>query len=162
MIRPRALVVSAMVLPLVGCSSGDHDAGVGPTFAKRAVAVCREAREMKDAEGPFPYPDFNPTNPDVSKFPGVADALEETDATFTTWLDGMRALGEPPSGRDAWADLLDGIATHVRVNRDQIDAAREGDAERFAADYDEGVATQANVLDAATAAGVSECAEVDR
>ena len=43
-----------------------------------------------------------------------------------------------------------------------IDAAREGDTERFATDYDEGVATQEALLDAATDAGVPECAKVDR
>jgi len=43
-----------------------------------------------------------------------------------------------------------------------IDAAREGDTERFATDYDEGVATQEGLLDAATDAGVPECAKVDR
>jgi hypothetical protein len=86
----------------------------------------------------------------------------KTDVSFTTWLEDMRALGEPPSGNDAWAALVDAIEAHVRINRDQIDAAREGDTERFAADYDEGVTTHEAVLDAATDAGVSECAEVDR
>jgi hypothetical protein len=42
--------------------------------------------------------------------------------TFTTWLEDMRALGEPPSGSEAWAAMLD----------------------------------------AATDAGVPECAKVDR
>jgi hypothetical protein len=164
MITSRAAVAGATVLTFVACSSGGGNAApaVGSAFARRAVAVCREIKELKDAEGPFPYPNFNPTQPDASKFPEVADALEKTDATFTAWLADMRALGQPPSGRDAWSELLAAIATHVRINRDQIAAAREGDSERFASDYEEGVETQAKLLDAATEAGVPECAEVDR
>ena len=58
--------------------------------------------------------------------------------------------------------MSDPIEAHVRINRDQIDAAREDDTERFAADYDEGAATQEALLDAATDAGLPQCAEVDR
>ena len=117
---------------------------------------------LKDAEGPFPDPGFNPTDPDAARFPSVAHFLMKTDATFTTWLEEMRALGQPPSGRDAWSALVDAVAAHVRINRDQIDAARSGDRERSADDYDEGVATQEALLEAANDAGVPECAKVDR
>jgi hypothetical protein len=67
-----------------------------------------------------------------------------------------------PRGTRRGPLLLDAIQAHVRINRDQIDAARKGDTERFAADYDEGVATQEALFDAATDAGVPECAKVDR
>lgn len=158
----RRIVAITALLTFVSCSNGGDSPAVGAAFARRAVAVCNDAKALKDAEGPFPYPDFNPTDPDPAKFPGVADALMKTDVTFTTWLEDMRALGEPPSGNEAWVALLDAIEAHGRINRDQIDAAREGDTERFAADYDEGVATQEALLDAATDAGVPECAKVDR
>ena len=157
----RSVAIMAL-LTFVACSNGSDGPAVGAAFARRAVAACNDTKALKDAEGPFPYPDFNPTDPDPAKFPGVADALMQTDVTFTTWLEDMRALGEPPSGNEAWAALLDAIEAHVRINRDQIDAARDGDTERFAADYDEGVATQEALLDAATDAGVPECAKVDR
>jgi hypothetical protein len=68
--------------------------------------VCKAATAQKKAQGPFPYPDFNPTRPDWSKYSGVA-------AGFTT-------------------------------------------------DYYEGGKTQDKLLQAANAAGVSGCAEVDR
>ena len=158
----RRIVAITALLTFVACSNGSDSPDVGTAFATRAVVACNHAKALKDAEGPFPYPDFNPTDPDPAKFPGVADALVKTDMTFTTWLVDMRALGEPLSGNEAWAALLDAIEAHVRINRDQIDAAREGDTERFAADYDEGVATQEALLDAATDAGVPECAKVDR
>jgi hypothetical protein len=157
----RIVAITAL-FTLVACSNASDGPAVGTAFAERAVAACNVAKALKDAQGSFPYPDFNPTDPDPTKFPGVADALMKTDVTFTTWLEDMRALGEPPSGNEAWAALLDAIEAHVRINRDQIDAAQEGDTERFAADYEEGVATQEAVLDAATDAGVPECTKVDR
>ena len=98
----RRIVAIAALLSFVACSSGSDRPAVGAAFARRAVAACNHARALKDAEGPFPYPDFNPTDPDPTKFPGVADALMKTDVTFTTWLEEMRALGEPPSGNEAW------------------------------------------------------------
>ena len=158
----RRIIAITALLSFVACWNGSDGPAVGTAFARRAVSACNDAKALKDAQGPFPYPDFNPTDPDPTKFPGVADALMKTDVTFTTWLEEMRALDEPPSGNEAWAALLDAIEAHVRINRDQIDAAREGDTARFAADYDEGVATQEALLDAATDAGVPECAKVDR
>ena len=158
----RRFVAIAMLLAFVGCSGSSDQPAVGKAFAARAVATCKRAKALKDAEGSFPFPDFNPTDPDESKFPDVADFLMKTDATFSTWLEEMRALGEPPSGGEPWGRLLAAVAAHVRINRDQIDAALKDDPERFAADYDEGVATQEALLDAATDAGVPECAKVDR
>ena len=62
------------MLTFVACSNGSDSPDVGTVFARRAVAACNHARALKGAEGPFPYPDFDPTDPDPAKFPGVADA----------------------------------------------------------------------------------------
>jgi hypothetical protein len=94
----RRIIAITALLSFVACSNGSDGPAVGAAFARRAVAACNDAKGLKDAQGPFPYPDFNPTDPDPTMFPGVADALMKTDVTFTTWLEEMRALGEPPSG----------------------------------------------------------------
>lgn len=135
--------------------------GVGEAFAMRAVAVCQAAVDRKKAQGPFPYPDFNPTDPDESKLPEVERFLEMTVDTFSTWEREMRALGQPPSGQEAWSELLDAIATHVRLDVEQQAAAERGDTETFTRDYDEGVDTVAKLESATEAAGVPECAAVD-
>jgi hypothetical protein len=126
------------------------------------VVVCKAARAQKTAEGPFPYPDFNPTKPDLSKFPGVAQYLVKTLNTYRTWLGQMQALGEPPSGKSPWDDLLRAIASHVRLNVEQLAAAQSGDSKTFTNDYYEGAKTQDALLRAANDAGVPECAAVDR
>jgi len=151
---------------IAGCGGGssnvDHPAGVGQAFGRQAVAVCREALALKRAEGPFPFPDFNPTQPDPEKLPQVATFLEKTALTFATWERRMKALGEPPRGRGAWNDLRAAIETHVQLTRDQVQAARRGDIGTFADDYARGVQTQGELLAAAKAAGVPACAAVDR
>lgn len=149
---------------MADCSSGPGASAVGvPTdFATKALAVCQHAHDLKLAQGPFPLPAFNPTKPDPSLLPEVRAFLKLTDATFTTWLTEMRALGSPATGQGAWLALLTAIEHHVSLNADQIDAAELVDTATFAKDYAAGLATQADLLRAATAAGVPDCAKVDR
>jgi hypothetical protein len=125
------------------------------------VAVFQAALARNKAQGPFPYPDFNPTQPDASKLPDIARYLAETVAAYGRWLDQMRALGQPPSGQDAWNDLLAAIERHVQLDIEQQAAAEHGDTETFTRDYQEGGDTQA-VFRAAEAAGIPECEGVDR
>jgi hypothetical protein len=157
--------IPALVILLIAVACGGSSAtsdSVEDGFARRATAVCVSALADKHAEGTFPYPDFNPTRPDPTKLAGVATFLEKTATTFTSWHERMVALGEPKHGGEAWHHLLAAINTHVRLTRDQIAAARSGDTQQFADDYQEGVDTQARLLDAAQAAGVPQCADVDR
>ena len=151
-----------LVVLTAGCIVGTSEPGVGQAFANKAVVVCKAARAQKTAEGPFPYPNFNPTKPDKSEFPGVAQYLMKTLNTYRTWLGQMQALGEPPSGKSYWDDLLRAIASHVELNVDQIAAAQAGDSQTFSNDYYKGAKTQDALLHAANDAGVPACAAVDR
>lgn len=145
-----------------GSSACGSQPSIGATFASRAVAVCHAAYAQKKAVA-FPYPTFNPTQPDTSTFPTIAryEALHTVPA-YKAWLADMQALGPPPTGRAAWADLLAAIASHVRSASEQQAAAQRGDAQTFIKDYYEGAQTQRDLLSAADAAGVPECAAVDR
>jgi hypothetical protein len=163
----RILVASVLALLLLAACGGGSTAdtqtpAVGEAFANKAVAVCQAALARNEAQGPFPYPDFNPTQPDASKLPDIARYLAETVAAYGTWLDEMRALGQPPSGQAAWDDLVTAIERHVQLDIEQQAAAKSGDTETFTKDYHEGSDTQAELLRAADAAGVPECADVDR
>jgi len=159
----RSTVLAAFLLVTAcGGGPGASPEGVPADFAAQALAVCQHAKDLKTAEGPFPLPEFNPTRPDVTKFPEVAAFLQETAATWDTWLAELKALGEPTAGQAAWDGLVAGVQSHRDLNADQIAAAGRGDAAAFASDYEAGLKTQAAVLKAATAAGVAACAEVDR
>ena len=160
-----ALIVVLLAMGGAACgggSSNGSDAAVPAAFQSKALAVCKAAAAKKNAQGPFPYPDFNPTRPDWSKYPGVAAALVKTPVIFRTWQRNMQALGEPSTGRAAWDDLLAAIGSHVRIAAEQQAAAARRDSDTFTKDYHEGSKTQDKVQQAATAAGVPGCAEVDR
>jgi hypothetical protein len=159
-IHPVRLLAIAVALGIAGC--GSSTPAVGQAFATSATAACAHALALKQAEGPFPVASFNPTKPDPAKLAEVAVFLHLTDATFTTWVSELEALGMPPSGQAPWADLVAAAIVHRDNNRDQIAAAERGDTATFAADYHLGVATQAKFLAAANAAGVPDCAKVDR
>ena len=160
-----ALIVALLAVGAAACgggSSSGSDAAVPAAFQSKALAVCKAAASQKDAQGPFPYPDFNPTRPDWSKYPNVAAALVKTPVIFRTWQRNMQALGEPSTGRAAWDDLLAAIGSHVRIATEQQAAAARQDSDTFTKDYEEGTKTQGKLLKAATAAGVPDCSAVDR
>ena len=160
-----ALIVALLAVGGSACGGGSSnvsEAALPVAFQSKALAVCKAAAAEKKAQGPFPYPDFNPTRPDWSKYPNVAAALVKTPVIFRTWLRNMQALGEPSTGQAAWNDLLTAIESHVRIAAEQEAAAARRDSDTFTKDYEEGRQTQDKVLKAATAAGVPDCAAADR
>src|SRR2546423_8196100 len=83
-----------------GSAYGSHPA-VPSAFGSKASAACKKAVAQKNAEGAFPYPEFNPTRPDWSRFPGVARALTNPPIRYRAWQRDMQALGEPSTARPA-------------------------------------------------------------
>ena len=161
-------LASTVVLVTFGGGCGDGGSKYGSTsqvpasFRERAVDVCNRALAKKKAEATFPYPDFNPTRPDWARYPGVARALAKTPGVFRSWLEDVESLGEPATGRAAWDDLVAAIRDHVRIAAEQYLAAIRHDTATFTKDYEEGSDVQDKLLEAATGAGVPECAAVDR
>src|SRR5215212_9782266 len=94
----RSIPLLILVAALGACGGSHHPAAeaVGVGFARHATAVCALALADKRAQGPFPYPDFNPTSPDPAKLTNVADFLEKTATTFESWQRRMLELGQPP------------------------------------------------------------------
>lgn len=149
------------ISPLTACSQAPP--AVGEAFAARATAVCDQALESKRAWSKFPVSGFDPAHPNKSALPEVAVWLEEQVApTFEAWLDGLRALGVPPTGGDAWSDVLTAVARIVRGNADEITAAKAGDPKRFVAARDGLIETQTQLERATAAAGVPNCADVHK
>jgi hypothetical protein len=141
-----------------GATSGSASPAIGATFAKDVDAVCDAALEQKEAQGEFPFSDFNPTQPDLSKLPAISQFEATTVTIFETWQHRMLALGRPPAGEAAWADLLKALNSHVEIIVEQQAAAARGDAQTFTKDYYEGNDAQDDMMRAAAAAGVPDCA----
>ncbi len=160
----RLVLTVATISLVAGCgsdSASEDSTGVGEEFGRQALEVCQTALEAKRGWQPFPVPDFDPTEPDPSKFPEVSSWLvEEVTPTFVAWADGLNGLGSPPSGQEAWDEVVNAVEKIVQLNADQVAAAKGGDAIAFAAATGSLRATQHELVAATEAAGVSECADV--
>jgi hypothetical protein len=159
--------ISVLILTIAcaGCGHAEADSAGEPvpsTFAADAVTVCAAAADQMDEQGPFPYPSFNPTDPDWDRYPGVADYLAQTPPLFKAWEHQMRALGQPSTGVRAWNHLLDAIHAHVALSEEQHRSAVDHDSTTFTRDFQAGRTTQDALKQAADAAGVPSCADPDR
>jgi hypothetical protein len=157
--RWRTRHILLVLLILVSAACGSHAAVLGKAFQRRAVAVCQRALAQKKAQGPFPYPDFNPTKPDLSKLPAIAQFEGQTVTIYQNWQREMLALGQPPTGQAEWADVLKALDSHVRIITEQQAAAQNGDGKTFTKDYYDGNKTQDDMQRASDDAGVSVCAD---
>ena len=149
------------LLLLAGCggNSNKQAAGVGNVFAGKALAVCEVALESKHGWQPFPVADFDPSNPDVSRFPEVSTWLAEQVApTFDTWLNEL--LGTPPAAAEAWNATLAAVKKIDQLNAVQIAAANKRDADAFVAADVALEAIQPSLVDAYEKACVADCADV--
>lgn len=151
------------LLLLAGCGgkSDKRTTGVGDEFTSKALAVCEAALEDKHGWQPFPVADFDPSDPDPSKFPEVSTWLaDEVAPTFHMWLSGLQALGTPPSAQEEWNAMLAAIRTIDQLNSDQITAADKRDAGAFAAATSALRSIQDELVSASEKAGVVDCADV--
>ncbi len=125
--------------------------------------MCEEALASKQKWSAFPAANFDPTQPDSSAFPEVGAWLEnEVAPTFEAWLEDLKALGAPPTGRLSWSEVLVAVGTIVELNDDQIAAAKADDSEAFVAATDGLGAVQPELERATAAAGVASCADVHK
>jgi hypothetical protein len=159
--RVVVLVVGVVVAACGASGATPNPTILGSDFSARALAVCGDMVAMKQSQGAFPFPDFNPTKPDPAVLAQLPPILEKTATRYASWSVAMKALGQPAGGQAAWTSLIAAIDRHGDLNHDQIDAAAKGDAARFADDYARGVETTAALLKAATDAGIPDCAKVD-
>src|SRR5438445_6751110 len=79
---------------------------LGEAFRSKVISVCQHALAAKKSQGAFPFPNFNPTQPDPGELPTIARFEAVTVNIYQAWMNEMVALGQPPSGRTEWADLL--------------------------------------------------------
>jgi hypothetical protein len=157
------IVASVAVIVLAGCGgkSDEQATGVGDEFATKALAVCQAALEDKQAWQAFPVSNFDPSDPDASKFLEVSTWLTQQVApTFQNWLNDLQALGTPPTAQQDWKATLDAVEKINKLNGDQITAANNGDAVAFKAATNALNSTQDELVAASEKAGVSGCADV--
>ena len=164
-VRHHIVIILACLASLAagGCGGGGDAPSapaVGDAFAAKATALCQTAAAAKRKQGSFPDADFDPRQPDIAKLPAVAAFIAEGGAIYATWLRAMQALGAPPSGSDAWAQLLAQIAVQRQLHEHQQAAALRGDTAAFTADFERGQTSVTDLRHAADAAGLPACGKV--
>ena len=153
-----ASVVAVAGTAHAGTRSGSTVPVLGSAFSSKVVVVCGRALAEKKAEPPFPFGDFNPTKPEISKLPAIGRYEAAGVRIFRSWLRRMLALGQPPRGRTRWSALLKALRAHTRIIADQQAAALRRDGAAFTRDFYAGNAAQRAMVRAADAAGVPICA----
>jgi hypothetical protein len=163
----RVLVAVALAISiLAGCGghskhSATQGQGVGNAFAAKALAVCASAQTSKDGWSAFPVTNFDPSKPNQQDLPQVAAWLEnEVAPTFKAWRDGLAALGAPPTGHKAWAEVLAAVTRIAHLNATQVAAAKKQDTAAFAEATKALGQVQPQLERAAADAGVAKCAAV--
>jgi hypothetical protein len=156
-----AICFSLLLLAGCGGNSDKQSTGVGDEFATKALAACQAALDDKQGWQPFPVSDFDPSEPDPSKFPDVSAWLsKEVAPTFHMWLSSLQALGVPPSGQDDWDAMLAVVKKIDQLNSDQIAAANARDSAAFASATSALGSAQDDLVAASEKAGVPDCADV--
>lgn len=160
--RGGRVITLVVLLGAAACGGGSaqqsRPAFLGKAFQSRATAVCETALSQKKAQGPFPYPDFNPTQPDLSKLPSIARLEAKTVKIYQRWVREMTALGQPSRGQAAWADVVRALKGSLRIIADQQAAGERVDGQTFTKDYHAGNKFQHELERAADAAGLPVCA----
>jgi hypothetical protein len=163
----RSATLVAVSIVAVACSAGSGSGSgsgsiLGSGFRDNVVAACARSVAQHTAMGTFPLSNFDPTKPDPSVLPSIAEHLHRDQVRYETLVSELTALGTPATGGALWSAVLDAAKQHATIAADQATAASNGDAATFAKDFTAGTAAQAAFLAAINAAGVPECAPVDR
>lgn len=104
---------------------------IEPAFRARANAACAPYNSYNDSH-PFPYPHFNPLEPDSALLPKIGRFLAQSPVN-TTFLSTMRKLGSPTRGSAEWAVILADVAKYQNLVTEQIKAAKAGNSRAFVA-----------------------------
>lgn len=112
-------------------------------FVKRAEVVCAQYVTYNRAHD-FRMAGFNRFDPDEELLPKVADVIDR-NPSFHTLVPGLRALGEPKTGADAWDVVLADLEKGAKLTLQQVASAREADAAAFVR-YENQITTNSTAL----------------
>ena len=144
----RTLAVLASVALVAGCGSSRRRprrarrqqprapparASTRPSGRKRRRSATRRA--SPSCRGTFPFPAFDPTQPDPTKFPAIAAYEAKTDAAMRTWQAALHALGQPRTGSGVWTRFLGFVDRNVTSEIAQHRAAQRHESAAFTQTY---------------------------
>jgi hypothetical protein len=107
-----------------------------PAFIARVNAVCTQAKSNSEANGPFPYQNFDPLHPDVKLLPKVGAFFAAVQSSGDQVPAELRALGTPRRAQSLWAKMLVLAQENSAIADRQIKAAEASDSPAFIATVD--------------------------
>jgi hypothetical protein len=167
----RTVAVLASVALVAGCGSSHAKtsattstttpsaagSGLDVAFRARAAAICNAAGQALRAEGTFPFPAFDPTQPDPTKFPAIAAYEAKSDAAWRTWQAALHALGQPRTGSGVWTTFLGFVDRSVNLDIAQQRAAQRRESTTFTQTYRDLSGQALAGRQAAAATGLPSC-----
>jgi hypothetical protein len=169
----RIIVVSAACAMIAGCSSSSKTTTPGaPTrtqpppsssgfvdagFRTRVAATCKTAATALHAEGPFPFPNFDPAHPIVADLPRIGAYEAKTVTALRTWQSSLKALGQPTAGSVGWKGFVSAVDRDVASTMTQQGAAQRSDAVEFTKTDQDLTSRVAADTQAAAAIGLPTC-----
>jgi hypothetical protein len=98
---------------------------IDPAFVTKVNNVCTAANAMytKVLGTAPPFPTFNPAKPDPGLLKKVGTYLEKAVPIDTQVITGLRQLGQPSTGRKAWAEIRSEVAQFEALTIDQEKSA---------------------------------------
>jgi len=88
-----------------GSSAQDPNGKIDSAFIAKAESVCSAAQVKFNANGPFPYSNFNAFHPDPALLPKAGTWLANDLPTHRALPGEINALGEPSTGANRWAQI---------------------------------------------------------
>jgi len=124
-------------LGLSGCGGSKHPtpSTVDAAFKAKVAPLCAAANTALKAQGPFPYPSFDPNTPVAADLPGIAAYEAKTVLNEKSWQSQLRALGKPSPGGVRWKKFLTTVDHTVKETVAQQQAAQAGDGTAFTKTY---------------------------
>jgi hypothetical protein len=159
---PVLLIVASLASNACSSTPTTNGSILGGEFHDKVIAACAHSVALHTAMGTFPLSSFNPGQPGQAALGKIANHLQKDQDRYQTLVTELTALGTPSSGATLWTAVLDAANEHLAIAADQATAAASGDVDSFTKDYAAGTRAQADFLAAINAAGVPECAPVDR
>ena len=129
-----ALVTGLCLLSSPGISQAKTKPAITPGFIAKVNAYCStEEASFNKVLGQFPFPNFDPTHPDVKTLRLVGTHFEKALSLRQAIPNGLKALGVPQAGQSQWDRLKSLAAQSNRIAITQVRDALAGNVKGFVA-----------------------------
>ena len=165
----RLAVVGAIVALCAGCGSGSatkaatkqttttaSSGKLDPAFTAKLVGWCdQELAQLKKINGTtFPYPNFDPANPDPKLLPEVGQFYAKDQPLDDALPGQLSALGQPKSGAQTWRAMNSLLVSTARASVTSFRAAEAGQVSQWKSAGAELTSDYSSLVTMGTQAGV--------